>query len=185
MVTTNSKAMFTARPLTRAIYREAEAKGLDPTILAAMVWEESWYQLGVKGSSYESGLWQVWPWASALTVAWEELRKAKRIGDFPDVDWKKIPLRTRWKITSDIEIGTYLATNLIKIFRDYCLKKKHDHRRPTDPYAHYNTGYTHPRSGYMLNLWKRTRLIRVRIGRPEFTESDYKFYNRMVPSSVK
>jgi len=180
MVKVNPDSAFIVRPLVKAIYREAEAKGLDPTVLAAMAWAESWYNPTVKGKSYEAGVWQVWPWASpSLDFAWYELVKQKRIKRFPSVPWSRLSLKDRWKASTDIEIGTYLATNLIKTFRDYCIRKKHDRKRPTDSYAHYNTGFRRPRAGYAFQLWQRTKLIRRRIGRPEFTQNDHMFYGRM------
>lgn len=182
MVKVNYKSMFYARPLVKAIYREANRKNLDPTVLAAIVWNESWFDKAAKGSSHERGLWQIWPWASpALDIGWAELRSMKMIDGFPNKPWKALPLRTRHEASLDIDIGTYLAVTLIAALRSYCLRKRHDRRRPTDSYAHYNVGYRYPRPGYAHQLWKRTKIIRRAIGRPAVTVGEDAWMNRVVP----
>ena len=181
MVQKNKRAMFTARPLVKAIYREADRKGLDPTVLAAIVWNESWFYVGTKGSSKERGVWQIWPWASpALDIGWAELRKRKLTAGIRDVPWKSLSLKERWEASMDIDIGTHLAVTIISMLRKYCLRKKHDRKRPTDSYAHYNTGYRYPRSMYSYKLWHRTKRIRRAIGRTEVTLAEDAWMNRMV-----
>lgn len=181
MVKVNPDSAFVVRPLVRAIYREAEAKDLDPTVLAAMAWAESWYNPKVKGTSWEAGIFQVWPWASpGLDNAWFKLVQQKRTKGFRKVPWSRLSLKERWEVIRDIDIGTFLATDLIQIFVQYCITKKHDRKYPTNSYAHYNSGFRYPRPGYAFQLWRRTKLIRRRIGRPDLTPMDHMFFNRMV-----
>ena len=181
MVQINPKAVLIVRPLVKAIYQESAANSLDPTVLAAIAWNETWFYIETKGKDRERGVWQIWPWASpALDIAWEQLRIQKRIKSLPDMSWKRLRLEDRWKASIDIEIGTYLAASVIAKFRGWCLRKEHNRKRPTDTYAHYNTGYKRPRSGYSWLLWKRTRLFRKAIGRPEITEMERAFRSRIV-----
>lgn len=179
MVKKNKVSLLYARPLVRAIYREAERKDLDPTVLAAMVWSESWFDTETEGTSGERGVWQIWPWASpAIDIGWDQLRKMELIGDFPDKPWKKIPLKIRRVILKNIDIGSYLAVTLVSMLRTHCIRKEHIRRHPTDTYAHFNSGYRAPKRNYANTLWRYTKVVRRVIGRPEVTSAEIAWMKR-------
>jgi hypothetical protein len=179
IVTIQPRAVLYARPLANAIHREAARHHLDPTVLAAIVWMESWYDRRAKGSDLERGLWQIYPRASYLGLYWEVYRRSNRIPSRWNRPWYKLSVATRQDITRDVEIGTVLAVELMSVFVRHCRRKHRDHRRPTDPYAHYNSGFRWPRPGYSYKLWRRTQIVRRAVGRPAVTDVERRWMERM------
>jgi hypothetical protein len=161
MVRTNPACVFDAQRLSCSIYRAAKRERLDPSALAAVVWMESWYDPRARGSSGEYGYWQLWPGA----------RRA--------IGWGHLSWRGAQRASMDVERATRAAAKLIGIFVRWCRARHRDHRRPTDPYAHYNTGYRWPRPGYSYKLWKRTNRIRAELGKPRLIQG----YNRLIVTS--
>lgn len=185
VVRVQPKAVLYARPLANRIFAEAKAAKLDPTVLAAIVWMESWYDRRARGSDHERGLWQIYPPASRLKARWAELRQQKAVPKRWDRPWSRMPMRTRQAVARDLRLGTALAVDLIVVFVRHCRANHRDHRRPTDAYAHYNSGFAWPRLGYSYQLWRRTRIIRRAIGRPAVTDAEQAWMGRVVHTASK
>ncbi len=182
IVRVQPRAVLYARPLAQTIIRESDRHRLDPTIVAAVVWMESWYDRRARGSDWERGLWQIYPRASHLGLYWEVLRRERRVHPLWNRPWYALSMRLRQDVTRDMELGAALATELIAVFVRHCRRRHRDHRRPTDAYAHYNSGFRWPRPGYSHQLWKRTRWIRRAMGREEITEGEKRWIHRVSDS---
>jgi hypothetical protein len=180
VVRVQPKAVFYARPLANNIFEQSGKHNLDPTVLAAVVWMESWFDHDARGSDYERGLWQIYPRASALGLFWEVARRGRAIPPRWNRPWFKLTIRERQAVSRDVELGTVLAVELLAVFIKHCRVKHDDHRRPTDSYAHYNSGFRWPRPGYSYKLWKRTKIIRKFLGRPVITNQEKVWLERMV-----
>lgn len=178
IVTVQPGAVMYARPLANAIYRESAATGLDPTVVAAVVWMESWYDRNARGSDHERGLYQLYPLASHLGLHWEYLRRSRHVPRHLDRPWFALSVRLRQEITRDIDLGAALAVALMRIFVGHCRRKHRDHRRPTDSYAHYNSGFRWPRPGYSHLLWQRTQRIRRAVGGVAVTDAERAWLSR-------
>ena len=180
-VKVNKKSIFYARPLVKEIYKQSKRTGIDPTVLAAIAWNESWFDKDATGDSHEKGIWQIWPWVSILGSSWAAIRRSGLIGNVP---WSRFILRDRQDLISDLEVGTWFAADILVVVSSYCVARKHDHRRPTDKNAHYNSGYKYPRPGYSRFLWDRVRVIRKVIGRSGITSKENAWLNRTVPGGL-
>lgn len=160
MVRVNYRVVWDARTLSCAIYREARKQALDPAALAAVVWNESWFDPAADGTSGERGYWQLWPGG----------RKACGWGG---LSWSGAQRRSQ-----DVEAATVAAAKLIAVFVGWCRRHHRDHRRPTDPYAHYNSGFRWPRPGYSIKLWTRTQTIRLAVGNGRVTGQELAWLSR-------
>lgn len=151
----NPDAAPYARPLARAILAEAKRHKLDPAYLAAIAHTESHFRLTAKGRWFESGVWQIWPWAPYLKDSWERLRVTKPgLRGFPNVSWGKLPRKVKIKVSMDPARSTFLAAHLLAHIRRSC-------RRPNSArcYARYNRPSA-PRAGYIRAIRFRARRIR-------------------------
>lgn len=165
MIRVNHVVVWDAQQLACTIYREAGKRRLDPAVLAAIVWNESWFDRRSKGSSGEFGYWQIWPGAR------------KDVGWY--VSWSQAQKRSL-----KIEDSTIAAAKLLARLVHWCGKRHKNHRRPTDAYAHFNTGYRWPRPGYSAKLWKRTQKIRAMLGRVTVTGEELAWLNRSAYTQV-
>jgi soluble lytic murein transglycosylase-like protein len=63
-----------ARPLRPVILRQAKAAGVPPSLLAALLWQESGFNPAAKGAAGERGLGQLMPAAVAdIGASWSEI----------------------------------------------------------------------------------------------------------------
>jgi hypothetical protein len=185
LIKVNKKSFLYARPLVKEIYKQSKRTGIDPTVFAAIAWNESWFDKDATGDSHEKGIWQIWPWVGFLPQAWAFLRrKGVVVNGVRSVSWGRLSLKDRQYLIADLEVGTWFAADILSNVSSYCVLKKHDHRRPTDKYAHYNSGYKYPRPGYSRALWNRVRIMRAVIGRPRVTAKENAWLNRTVPGGL-
>ena len=123
-----------APELAERIIYEAEHFGLDVALLAAIAYNESWYQLSAKGTSGERGLWQV----------------------LPDSDWRKMSRADQRHWTRHIVISTWRAASIVAHHAARC-------GHSAACYCHYQSGYAKCRRSYSGALTTRSRAIRKAI----------------------
>lgn len=151
----NPAAAPHARILARSILAESRRRRIDPHMMAAIAWTESYYQLRAPGAEGERGPWQILPTLSVLNRAWAELRDDFRgLPDYPPV-WSAMSVAQRSQALRDPSIGTYLAAYLMAwIRRVWC-------RYPTTAtcYGRYNRP-ARPRWGYVRRIARRSAHVR-------------------------
>ena len=158
-----------ARRLAERIVVEARRNRIPVAVFAAIAWNESWYWWKTKGTSHEFGVWQIWPYGSAVSQEWDVLRKAGRIGTFPNKRWKSLGYKLRRQVLQDVTVSTALAARILRRLVRWC-KAKHKvhkekllgsrrHHRWMDRYAHYNSGTAWPKPVYFYQLRRHTRTL--------------------------
>jgi hypothetical protein len=153
----NPKAEDYADRLAGAILDAARRHGVDPHLLAAICWNESYFQLEAPGSSGERGPWQIMRGVGLVSGAWNDLIQAMYgLPDYPDVeDWRDLSRADQTRALRDPVLGTYLAAFLVAWHQDRC-----DKPRTARCYARYNSGGPKVRRGYVWALRRRARHVR-------------------------
>lgn len=166
------RAKLYARPLAERILVEAKRRHIDAAAFAAIGWNESWWWWKTSGTSYEYGVWQLWPAGSATAKAWDRLRRDGELKQgWPEKRWKRLSHAQRRQALHHIYVSTAMAALVVRRFVRWCRHRhrvkrwrplgSRGHKRWTDRYAHYNSGLRWPRLGYHFKLRKRTRRIRA------------------------
>jgi hypothetical protein len=153
----NKKTKPWAGELARAILREAKRFKLDPALLGAIAFNESWFDIRVRGRSYEYGAWQLWPWAYYLRPAWDRMRTVFRgLPSFPDKDWNQLSRKEQIRASRAPRTATFMAAWLVRMHVNRRCKKKQTARC----FGYYNSGNRKPRVYYVRKLRRRSKAIR-------------------------
>jgi hypothetical protein len=157
IVRIHHKADGYAERLAGAILDASRRYRLDPRLLAAICWNESWFQLEVAGSSGERGPWQIMRGVSIISSAWDDLLQAMYgLPDYPDVeDWRDLSRADQTRALEDPVLATYMAAFIMAWHRDRC-------KYPSTArcYARYNSGGPKIRWGYAKALGRRAANVR-------------------------
>lgn len=173
---TQKSAKPYAHRLAERIMIEARLNRIDVATFVAIAWIESRFWWKVHGTSNEYGVWQVWPYGSAVRQEWDRLRKAGQIGTFPDRPWRLLSYPMRQKILQNVNTGTALAARILRQLLAWC-KTRHKaypaqaggsmrHLTWIDRYAHYNSGYKWPKQAYLRQLRDRTLKVQAALAGP-------------------
>jgi hypothetical protein len=156
----NPRARPYAHRLASAIVLEAGRHELDPAILAAIAWTESYFQRRPSGRDGEIGLWQLLPGRS-LARRWAHLQHTRpTLMAGHRLPWYRMARRERRRAAEGIEVGTALLALAVVEARRLCRRWGHKHPHDSDTYAHYNTGGPWLRPGYRRVLRYRAESIR-------------------------
>lgn len=150
-----------ASDLARAIVREAKVHELSPYIMAAVAWTESDYKRNAQSSRGEQGIWQIHPRHPMLGQLWQEAHASGRAAGWPRKRWRRMRWHERVKVLRDIDLGAFFAARIMRVFVRTCYHRRHRHRYTTTRYAHYQSGFVKPRTGYAYRLRTRTRYIKA------------------------
>jgi hypothetical protein len=141
IVKTSPKAAPYAREMAERILFEADTRGLDPAMFAAIGYMESRYLLYPHGGKPETHLaapWQIYP-----TREWLEISRAQRM-----------------VLSRDLAVSTWRAANILSWHVSRVRRGRNPHTPAT--YCRYNR--TPCRRGYRAELWKQSRIIREVVG---------------------
>lgn len=155
----NPRARPYSDQLARSILGESRRHGLDPAVVTAIAWTESFFQRRPRGGAGEIGLWQLLPGRS-LARRWELLRATRPRLMVGTQGWYRMSRRARRSAAERVEIGTALVALALVQARKLCRRWGHRHRAGSDSYAHYNTGGPWLRPGYRRVLKYRAEAIR-------------------------
>lgn len=153
----NPKTKPWAANLAKHILIEARRFRLDPALFAAIAFTESWFDINVRGTSFEHGAFQLWPWAYYLRPAWDRMRAVfQGLPAFADADWNKLSRRQQIRASRDPRTSAFLAAYLVRWHVDRRCKKK----QTAKCLGHYNSGNKKPRPYYVRHLRRRSKAIR-------------------------
>jgi hypothetical protein len=156
IVRINPKAADYSERLAGAILGASRRHGLDPHLMAAICWSESYFQLEVDGSSGERGPWQLLRRLDILQGAWNDTVAAFHgLPDYPDAFWAELPVDDRLRALEDPVLSTYMAAVLVAWHRTRC-----DYPTTATCYARYNSGGPRVRWGYVKALSRRAAHVR-------------------------
>jgi len=152
----NPEADDYAEHLAGAIIGAARRHHLDPNVLAAICWSESYYQTDVDGASGERGPWQLMRGMDIMAGAWNDVGAAMHgLPDYPDADWGDMPRDDQDRAMRDPVLSTYMAAVLVAWHRARC-----EYPTTATCYARYNSGGPRVRWGYVRALARRAYLVR-------------------------
>jgi hypothetical protein len=155
----NPAAHSYAGELAGAILHESRRWDLDPHLMTAIVWTESYFQRRAPGSSGERGAWQIMPGLSYLPRAYDALRAAMGgLPGYPPDGWETLSREWRETVLRDLTLSTYLAAYLMAYHRRRC-----SYPTTATCYARYNSGGARVRWGYVRRLARRAAHVRRRV----------------------
>ncbi|MCP4573306.1 MAG: transglycosylase SLT domain-containing protein [bacterium] len=156
IVKINPKAEDYADRLAGAILDASHRYQVDPNLLAAICWNESYFQLEAPGSSGERGPWQIMRMVGLMSGAWNDLVQAMYgLPDFPDADWDGLSREDQTRALRDPVLATYMAAFLMAWHKGRC-----DYPTTARCYARYNSGGPQIRWGYARALGRRAANVR-------------------------
>lgn len=154
--TINPNASPYAKRLAGAILGASRRHRINPHMLAAICWSESYFQLQAPGASGELGPYQIIGRFDLVSWAWDDAVQAMYgLPDYPDAWWHQYDRETQAKALRDPVLSTYMAAAIVAWHQARCM-----YPGTARCAARYNSGGPDIRWGYAHRLARRAYHIR-------------------------